>query len=174
MPATRKNKPTTVQCSAKSLKKVQCKRKTTRSHLCWQHQRTKNNVMIRRSPRGGYGLYARKKFKKDKTPYAFEEGDYICTYRGEHLTKRELDKKFGPDERAEYVIQVDRHHYIHAKHPTNGLGRWINDSKEHNNAELVTAKKNKCYIYAIKKIKFGKEILVYYGNKYWGNEPHQA
>lgn len=168
------------QCTAKSDKTGQrCKRRTCKSDLCWQHLRTKEDLMIKPSHiRGaGDGLYATTGKYKTRGFDGFKKGETIAQYKGRLLTKQQLDRKYPGDTLAPYAVQVTRNTFMDAPKSNMGAARFANACRtankrkkecKGNNAKLVAnARAKSVKLKAVKKIKPGEEIYTSYGRQYW-------
>jgi len=97
-------------------------------------------------------------------------GKKIVEYKGEITTWKEVDSKDGMNG---YIYYVTRNHVIDAWKTKDALARYANDAKGLVREEGVL---NNCtyqieglrvFIYAMKNIPAGSELLVGYGKEYW-------
>lgn len=73
---------------------------------CWIHNKKKYDVRVRDSTIGNFkGLFAERDFL---------EGEWICPYIGERITRNCLDQRYPGDITAPYAVKEG--------------GRWVNDS----------------------------------------------
>jgi SET domain-containing protein len=117
-----------------------------------------------RIPGAGTGVFA----KKD-IPINTELG----LYRGEYLTDKEFEKKFGDSGLGTYVLTLDDPSEEGRKFYVDGLkkGNWtsrINSPKGTlNKVNIVFYADGR--VVAKRNIKAGDELFVGYGPKYWNN-----
>lgn len=116
-------------------------------------------------PNAGKGLY---------TKVDIAKGEKIVEYKGEIITWKECEKRFGEDEGG-YAFYVNSKHCIDAFFTPQHLARYANDARGlsrikglTNNAVYETMKDKKVFIVSTKKIPAGAEIFVSYGDEYWG------
>ena len=97
-------------------------------------------------------------------------GKKIVEYKGDITTWKEVDSKDGMNG---YIYYVTRNHVIDAWKTKDALARYANDAKGLVREEGVL---NNCtyqieglrvFIYAMKNIPAGSELLVGYGKEYW-------
>lgn len=112
-------------------------------------------------PGAGKGLFTREAIKK---------GARIIEYKGRIRTWKEVSE--GTVFNG-YVFYINDEHVIDGKTYKKSLARYANDAKGltkqkdiSNNTEY-REEDGKVYIYAIKNIPAGGEILVAYGKDYW-------
>lgn len=111
-------------------------------------------------PGAGLGL-----FTLDDIPKGF----IFMTYGGEVLTKNQIEERYPGDTLAKYAIKVHSNKYLDAARLPNVWSRYINALTDPSfcNAEFVTnTETDDVEIIAVKKIKAGDEIYVYYGEEY--------
>jgi SET domain-containing protein len=153
--------------------------------MCWQHGVTEIGLRVKPSTiaGAGFGLFAARDFPKHTI---------VCEYEGDVIDGKELDKRYGSDERAEYAISIPgTTKFIDAIHSNDGFARFANHvPKQESNIEFVgklvpvevksTKVKNKerqrntvvATVYKIglqtrRAIKAGEELFVDYGKDYW-------
>jgi uncharacterized protein len=112
------------------------------------NKRTRKGIRIGRSSISGKGLIATK---------AFERGDRICEYTG-----RLYRGDTYPDNR--YLFEINDLWTLDGSSKSN-IGRWANHSCKPNAASEVTQRK-RVWLYAIKRIRPGEEIVYDYGEEY--------
>jgi hypothetical protein len=155
-----------IQCEGGRKDKKQCTRKVCIGlPVCWQHARSEYHVRVKNGVHGK-GLFAEK---------AFEEGDFIVPYFGEVINAAEFERRFGYDDKAIYTTYLKKDE----KNPENdrfesgecqrGLGSIINHSDSPNAGIGTKGKTRRAYIFALKDIEAGKEILLNYGDEYTFN-----
>ena len=109
----------------------------------------------------GKGLFTSKPIAK---------GAKIVEYKGKITTWKEVDDRKGLNG---YIYYVSRNHVIDAWGHKKALARYANDARGpvrtvgiRNNSKYDT-EGLKVYIFAMKHIPAGSEILVGYGKEYW-------
>lgn len=112
-------------------------------------------------PGAGKGLFTKKPIKK---------GAKIVEYKGEIVPWKEVNDRNGTNG---YIYYVNRHHVIDAWSTKTALARYANDAKGPFKTDGL---KNNCtyniegvrvFIFAMRDIPAGSEILVGYGKEYW-------
>ena len=120
-------------------------------------------LFVRRSTLkgAGMGLFTSKPIAK---------GTKIVEYKGRITTWKEVDDRNGLNG---YIYYVNRNHVIDAWTYKAALARYANDAMGpirtpgvRNNSKYDN-EGLKVYIYAVKNIPAGSEILVAYGKEYW-------
>lgn len=151
-----------------------CSRRTCKTGpRCWQHSRFDKDrggdgVKIVDIPGKDLGAIANQEFKK---------GEEVAEYKGDILTKTQLDDKYG-DETAAYAVGVNNGDFaIDAAKTNSGVARYINDCSTTGtkdcNAEFVEMSDedgdgvNEVKVMARKRIRKNREITVRYGDDYW-------
>ncbi len=98
------------------------------------------------------------------------KGKKIVEYKGKITTWREVNEHEGFNG---YIYYVNRNHVIDAAPATGALARYANDAKGIIRAEGL---RNNCtyrieglrvFIYSMRDIPAGSELLVGYGKEYW-------
>jgi uncharacterized protein len=143
---------------------VRCSRTTCQTaRYCWQHLIKESGLRVRRSsiPRAGLGLYAEKDYPK---------GKLIGAYTGDIIDKAELDKRYGKNTQAAYVLGTAKNRFIDARSTQSCVARYANGcdkprsgSKVKCNADFTT----RANLRATRKIEKGDEIFARYGRSYW-------
>jgi len=182
-----------MHCEGLKANGKRCGRNTIRAHpYCWQHYQKINKVIIAKShvPDAGMGLYACD-YTQPKGAIVFRKGDLICQYGGEHLTKSQLDTRYGSGGQvAPYTWQ----HPVSQEFYDSACKRWIgsfsNDPKglipkTQSNAQIKYAEPSASSrerinqlryeplpnmvagLYAKNNIMNGQEIYVSYGKDWW-------
>lgn len=122
-----------------------------------------NQLYVRRSQLkgAGMGLFTKKPIPK---------GAKIVEYKGKITTWKNVNDRNGLNG---YIYYVNRNHVIDAWGHKKALARYANDARGpirtpgiHNNSKYDT-EGLKVYIYAVRNIPAGSEILVGYGKEYW-------
>jgi SET domain-containing protein len=119
----------------------------------------------------GLGVFACTRESDDAV--VIPEGAVVCTYVGEVITLRELDKRYG-DTTAPYALDVGMGMAIDAA-CHRGVGSMINHSSERPNTEFVVDVGDRAVdVVATRDIRNGEEILVNYGADYCFNDAQFA
>ena len=122
-----------------------------------------NNFILKEStlPGAGKGLFTLNFIAKETC---------IVEYKGTITTWKNVNHLDGKNA---YIFYVNRNHVVDANDHHMELARYINDAKGlkkikgiTNNAYYVV-KKKQIFVYALKNIAAGSEILVAYGKEYW-------
>ena len=156
-----------------------CKRKTRVVPYCWQHAELLLKVKIRKCswlPDGNKSLFAFSKAKLTTGPL-FRKGQKVLRYEGELLTEDEISERYdyyvngelieGP---AEYTLEYADGKFVDAI-IIRGYSAFINDPKgyiKHPDglSPNVVFRKNR-WIFALRDIYNGEEILIDYGENYF-------
>ncbi len=110
----------------------------------------------------GKGLFATKEFHRNEK---------IAPYRGDHLTKRELDRRYPGNTEAQYTVKTAEGGYIDARNTNAGVARYANHKPSFRaNAALVSVGRDRVAIEAEKRIMPRSEIFVDYGPEFRPNE----
>ena len=120
-------------------------------------------LVIKRSqiPGAGKGLYTKKLIPK---------GTKIVEYKGKVTSWKEADHRDGANG---YIYYVKRHHVLDAFPRTKAIARYANDARGFNKIKGMTNNSEyieeglRVFIYSLKEIPAGGEILVGYGKEYW-------
>lgn len=148
------------QCAAETKNGVRCKRRTRKQlPYCFAHARSILHLDIRPStiPNTGFGLFALQEFKS---------GDLIVEYKGEVLTRRQLENRYGTT-LAPYALKINNNTFIDSA-CARGTGSFINTYPRHNNARISVYSGRAGHppsasIRATRRIPVGAEIFVDYG-----------
>jgi SET domain-containing protein len=113
----------------------------------------------------GRGLFANRSFR---------EGELICYLKGKLLSNSYVRRKKNWGTRGLYLVDLGEKTLDTWE--SNSLGKFANDAEGltkmkgvFNNSEFVRCSNNEMvYIRALRPIKAGEEILVGYGEEYWG------
>jgi hypothetical protein len=161
------------RCSATSKKGDKCKNRTLRDGLCWVHAIKDKKLQVKDSgiPGAGKGLFAVSKMPTAKggegSEVVFKPGDVIDTYRGTTMTQEEVDRHYGQDEVAPYVIySKNQDKYIDATDPTSCFARFANaaaGSGRRPNAHFEEGARIFPKLVATRRIREGQEVLAQYG-----------
>lgn len=117
------------------------------------------NIEVRESSVHGVGVFAKKAIKKNEV---LEENYYIILKGNWHkLPSLMQEYIFGwtkdlPDSKSKAALVF-------------GNGALYNSSPQPNADWQTNVKRNRFIYYAIQNIKAGEEILVDYGDEYWGS-----
>ncbi len=138
---------------------TRCKHTTLKGIYCWQHMQKLTGLRVKKSvvaPRAGMGLFTVKAIAPKKQ---------VTEYTGQIVESN--DPNYGNP----YVLQIKKRPptFIDAKRTNEpGLGRWANDKRGANNAELIyNTRTKKAYIKSKKAIPANGEVTVPYGGTYW-------
>ncbi|APC25832.1 Histone H3K27 methylase [Only Syngen Nebraska virus 5] len=111
-----------------------------------------DKVIVKKSPIGGYGVFARKSFEKGDL---IEECLCVVRHNDDWGTALE-DYLFSRGSMSAMAL---------------GFGAIFNHSKEPNAKHELTAGLRRMRIFAITSIKKGEEITISYGDQYWTSRP---
>ena len=110
----------------------------------------KEMFKIGRTPGVGFGLFARKSFKK---------GEFVAEYTGRKITAKEADELT-----TKYLFEIDEKWTIDGSPRTN-IARYMNHSCKPNcETDVIDGK---IIICAIRKIEIGEELTFDYGEEYF-------
>ena len=162
------------RCEATNKNGSRCKKNTCKMlPTCHIHSKSLYGVEVKTStiPRGGLGLFACKEFKNE---------DIIAPYTGELLTKRQLDDRYGRENKdgdyAPYAVKMSENKYMDCA-CERGIASYANANPSHNNSRFsVSNTANTVNLKATKRIRAGQEIFVSYGKNYFkpNNAPHST
>ena len=142
------------RCQAITKYNHQCRRRTCRTMLCFQHLRILEGLQLKKSyiPQAELGLFATKNYNINEN---------VARYTGDISVER-IE---GP-----YVFQVNQNKFIDAKKTSTSAGRYANDCRvvnrnqghcRGNNAKLSYDYHNeRANLKAIRPIRVGDEIYV--------------
>ena len=84
------------QCTATTSAGTQCRKRTCRGPVCWQHAQQQHGLRVKPSQiqNAGFGLYATKRLAKNAR---------VASYTGEHRTRNQIAQKYGTDT-GQYVL----------------------------------------------------------------------
>jgi len=118
-----------------------------------------------RIPNAGKGLFTTSPIRK---------GDVIVEYKGDNLTWKQCEKRYGKDiAHASYLFFISKNNCVDAETSFDELARYANDANGFNmvkgmkNNSEYDIIKSKAYIVATKNIPARAEILVDYAGDYW-------
>lgn len=104
----------------------------------------------RAGPKLGFGLYARRSFKK---------GEFVAEYTGRRITTKEADELT-----TRYLFEIDDDWTIDGS-PRSNIARYMNHSCDPNcETDIVDGK---ILIHAIRDIEIGDELTFDYGEEYF-------
>ena len=154
-----------VQCSGHTLSGARCRRRTSRTNLCYAHLEKEQHLRIKKStiPGAGMGLF---------TTVPRRAHRMVAPYTGEYVTKPQ--DNFGGD----YVISLNAppdappFKYVDARKTTDGAGRFANNARSRdrrtNNSHLSANRNSReGKVVASRNIPANTEILARYGHNYW-------
>ena len=168
------------RCAAVKPNGQQCRARTCMGvPYCWQHGQSEYKVRIKPSgiPGAGKGLFAA---SRAAAPGAvvFRRDDFIAPYGGEVITDAQLTDRYG-NYTAPYGMQVFGQRYENGA-CVRGPGSMANQAATRGaaNAKLAHGRRTVdgvvqyyARVVAIKPIRNGQEILVWYGARYVFDEP---
>lgn len=115
-------------------------------------------------PGAGKGLF---------TTFAIKKEQRIMEYTGEKLSWIEVKKRYPDLSLMDYIFHAGPNNWIDSHRTPESLARYANDAKGltrtiriRNNSEY-RVRKGIPYLFAVKNIPAGGEILVDYGDDYW-------
>lgn len=135
---------------------------------CWQHLQSKYHLKIKLSEHlkgAEKGLYAYD--PKSTSGIVFQPNQKIVRYIGQKITQKQLDKRYDYD--GHNVTAPYAAYNVDAA-CKRGVASLANDSKpssKSTNARFIKRRNGHIYLYALKPIRHGDEILVDYGESYW-------
>lgn len=160
-----------VRCEGHKKDGTRCRRRTSKTNLCYQHLASEEHLKIKKSniPNAGFGLFA-----TQRIPAHTKAADY---------TGRIVENIGDYD--APYALQVrqDPPMFIDANRTTDAAGRYSNDitgrannrmprGRGRNNAKLSAwwgrGGVPHASVKTTRPVPAGHEIYVRYGNQYWG------
>lgn len=168
------------QCAATKPNGQQCRARTCMGvPYCWQHGQREYKVRIKPSgiPGAGKGLFAA---DRAAAPGAvvFRKDDFVAPYGGETVTDAQLTQRYG-NHTAPYGMQVFGQRYENGA-CVRGPGSMANQAATRGaaNAKLTHGRRTVngvaqyyARVVALKPIRNGQEILVWYGARYVFDEP---
>ena len=147
------------RCDGRTKAGTQCKRRTCRTNLCFQHLKSMQGLQLKKSniPNAGLGLFATKPFRNN---------DKIAEYTG--------DVSAVPIQ-GDYVYKASNTTFIDAKRTNTAAGRFGNACRavdrphcSGNNAKIVYDRaRHNAAVKATKTIRPNQEIYVSYGPAYF-------
>ena len=147
------------RCTGNNCKGTQCGAKTTNGQYCWNHLRKYNNLRIKKSlvPGAGRGLFTERDLR---------EGEWVTKYTGDLMAHDDVNKE------SRYILQLTNDVSIDAARTNCDSGRMVNDPRgtgRQPNCKFVYDRRTKrASIRTTCRVKKGEELLVAYGNEYWG------
>jgi hypothetical protein len=119
-------------------------------------------------PQAGKGLFAFDK-TKGNDEIIFKKGNVICEYGGEFITHAQLNDRYD-EYTAPYGMQVRANPPLYqdcgCKRDIGGLANSALRKRDNNTEFYISTKPiRQVKLRAIKNIKNGTEILIYYGNE---------
>ena len=117
-------------------------------------------------PNAGQGVFATQ---------LIEENTTLAPYRGEVLTKQQMDARYG-DEGGAYIAEVRRPDgsimYVDAQSTAPGRSNWTRYINDPHNTDLKPNVELDVdgYFYSLCDIPVGCELLFDYGTTYWPDE----
>lgn len=136
---------------------------------CFQHAQKTKALAVKQSTiaGAGKGLFAATDLPRGTS----------LPYKGELMTQRELDQRYGRDELAEYVVGYGRGRnirYVDARSTQSCLARYANDVHGTNlrpNAVFRDPPRGQRWplLVLTRAVRRGEEILTRYLGRYWEN-----
>ena len=164
------------QCTGTTRGGGRCKNRVCQGVvLCHQHRKSVN-LKVKKSgiPRAGKGLFA---WEPSNDGVVFKKGDTVGYYRGELLSKQNVDKRYGKTGNAPYTVATSRSSVVgnNNKHIDAGCKRGLmslaNGSRGMSGANarfIDNIRPDKTIaVKATKNIRHNKEIVVHYGKLYF-------
>lgn len=142
--------------------------------FCKEHTKTELKLVVKRSriPGAGDGLFA---WSLNRNPTSndvvFVKGDRICYYWGEHISVKELDRRYPGNIIGPYAIrngEKGKGRYVEHAACVRGIGSLANHGGKHqSNAEYHYLRDPKRFVLvALRNIHHDEEILLDYGDNY--------
>jgi len=155
------------RCSFIKTNHQQCKKRSVIGfEYCTSHLTKAKHLQIRKStiPNAGKGLFAYLENSPNNS-IVFRNGDTICQYNGEHISREELMNRYQ-GKTAPYAFQLNQNEMIDSA-LDRGIGSLANTKANHNNARFSINNQNHTVsIKATKNIRNGEEIFIPYGRSY--------
>ena len=151
------------QCTATTSAGTQCRKRTCRGPVCWQHAQQQHGLRVKPSQiqNAGFGLYATKRLAKNAR---------VAPYTGEQRTRDQITQEYGTDT-GQYVLCRSDAECFDASKTNSSLARFANDAHGttfKNNAKFTPgAQSGTPLLRTTKAIPAGREIYVSYGREYW-------
>jgi uncharacterized protein len=151
------------QCTATTSAGTQCRKRTCRGPVCWQHAQQQHGLRVKPSQiqNAGFGLYATKRLAKNAR---------VASYTGEHRTRNQIAQKYGTDT-GQYVLCRSDAECFDASKTNSSLARFANDAHGttfKNNAKFTPGGPTGTpLLRSTRAIPAGREIYVSYGREYW-------
>ena len=166
---------TCTQCTARTATGSRCRRRVCiGTKNCFTHRRRDEGLMVKRSniAKAGKGLFATKTFRKN---------DKIGSYRGEVISRAQLNNRYGQgeDANAPYALSARNSQRLLDAGCERGLLSIANSGRTRAQCNARYSEQMKqdrtINVFATKRINAGDEILIWYGPGYWasaGNSRH--
>ncbi len=144
----------------------QCQRRTCVTlPKCWQHTAIHDGLRVKPShiQGAGKGLFATREF---------DRGEKITDYKGDRLTRAQLEHRYPGNQLAQYAVRRTNDLYIDARDTSAGVARYANHAPQaRTNAKLADTRPPGgppgVAIRAKRHIRPNQEVLVNYGRDYW-------
>lgn len=106
------------------------------------------------------------KAKGKRRAIAFEKGEFICFYSGEHLTKKQFQSRYQVNGKtATYTLQASDNAYLDGAF-YRCPAHYINQTMHKSEANVCFADTPHCPIFALRDIEYGEELLAEYRGEY--------
>jgi hypothetical protein len=155
------------RCTYTKANHQQCKRRAVIGfEYCSTHLPMAKHLQIRESTieNAGKGLFAYLENAPNNS-IVFRNGDTICQYNGEHISRQELMNRYQ-GKTAPYAFQLNQNEMIDSA-LDRGIGSLANTKANHNNARFSINNQNHTVsIKATKNIRNNEEIFIPYGRSY--------
>lgn len=151
------------RCLGRKKNGQRCSKTSCLGDYCWIHAQNELGLRVKDSAiqAAGKGLYATKNFKK---------GDSIAKYKGECMTREEIDRRYPGNTNADYGFCSGRN-CVDAIRTNDGFARFANHKPWRQASAKLTGRRCDTFrLQAIKNIRADKkhptEIFADYGPDY--------
>ena len=151
------------RCTGTTKAGNRCRKRTCRSGLCWIHLKKEKNLRIKPSqiPGAGLGLWTTKSFKANER---------VDAYKGEELTRRQVEARYPAGEAAVYTICAGddpRSKCIDARKTNSSAARFANDAR--GSSRFTNNVKIPSTVMRVKGkgVPANRELFLNYGDTYW-------
>jgi SET domain-containing protein len=155
------------RCESTKANGQRCKRRTCFGiEYCNSHLVKEKKLQIRQSniPNGGKGLFAYKEHGQPNE-IIFKTNQKIINYEGEIISAQDLIDQYGQNT-GPYAVRMSNDEYVDSA-LLRGVGSIANTGIQRNNCNCqlsVDFRNRRVLIKAIKNIRQGQELLLYYGD----------
>lgn len=151
------------KCLGRTKSGARCSKRACMGDYCWIHAQNQLGLRVKDSSirAAGKGLFATKNFKR---------GDTIAKYKGECISRREMDRRYPGDMNADYGF-CDGNNCVDAIRTNDGFARFANHKPwRHASSQITGTTCDTFKLEATKNIraskKHPKEIFADYGPDY--------